>query len=82
MDQRCAHKKVSLSEMKNAYYSSLIRIYLFLWDFRESQLTRGHEIDLALCTEGKENAIYVPKKMQEIGVLWFCQSLDFQNKST
>lgn len=45
MDQRCAHKKVSLSEMNNAYYSSLMRIYSFLWDLRERQQTKGREPD-------------------------------------
>lgn len=51
----CIHKKkVSRSEMKNAYYSSLMRIYSFSWDFRGSLLTKARETDSStLCTEEK-----------------------------
>lgn len=58
MDQRCAYthtkKKVSRSETKNAYYSSLMRIYSFSWDFRGSRLTKARETDSrTMCAEEK-----------------------------
>lgn len=65
MDQRYVYKKVSLSEMKNAYYSSFMHIYSFLWDFIEFLQPKGHATDSVASTEEESCSLY----LKEMGKL-------------
>lgn len=51
--------------MKNAYYSSFMHIYSFLWDFIEFLQPKGHATDSVASTEEESCSLY----LKEMGKL-------------